>query len=39
MIFGEITHALYSLLIGAYKHFGVGWDLEADAFYWLGLRC
>lgn len=22
-----------------YKHFGVGWDLKADAFYWFGLSC
>ena len=39
MIFGEITSILYSLWIGPYKHLGVGLDLEADVFYWLGLRC
>jgi hypothetical protein len=39
MIFGEMIHALYSLWIEPYKHLGMGWDLEADAFYWPGLRC
>lgn len=39
MIFGEITHVLYPLWIRLYKYFGLGWDLEADAFFWFGLRC
>ena len=34
----EIIRTLYSLWIGPYKHFMVGWDLKADASYWLGLR-
>ena len=38
-IFGEVTRALYSSWLGPYTHLGVGWDLEADAFYWLGVRC
>jgi hypothetical protein len=37
--FNEIIQALYTLWIEPYKHFGEGWNLEANVFYWLSLRC
>lgn len=37
MFFDEIPLMFYSLWRGSYIHFGVGWGLKADTFYWLGL--